>query len=438
MHSRTFAMSLPSRSRISRALVALLACAMPSGAALAQVVTACPAALETTQLFPYTGSPATFTVPGNVNSVRVIAVGADGGEIVGGNAGGAGARAEGTFAVTAGQVFTVIAGQAPPGANDFEAGGGGASGAYLAGTLALIAGGGGGDDNTGNGGAGTATTSGSAAGSPTGGDCEAGGAPGTGGAGGQAGEAPGVAGCQTGDGGAGGGGLLAAGGGAGSVGGHVGPLGGAQCSIAGAAGGSGGTGDPTNADSIGARGGFGLCGGGGADHREGGGGGGYSGGGGGPESTFPGGGGSFVAATATAPTLVAGSAGGFGGGSGRNGSVRVCYTTRADLQITKTNTPAAGASDQAADTVLPGSAQTYTVVVTNAGGAPADGAAVRDPVPTGLVCTTATCGNAVNGAVCPAQTGAALLTALQSANGVVIPTLPNTGALTFTVSCTVQ
>jgi uncharacterized repeat protein (TIGR01451 family) len=428
----------PARAAVAFAL-ALLVSGMATSA-FAQVVTTCPAALETTQLFSFTGAPAAFTVPANVNSVRVIAVGADGGERTATNfAGGAGAIIEGTFAVTPGQVFTVIAGQAgAPG--DLESGGGGASGAYLGTTLVMVAGAGGGDDNTGNGNGGTATTSGSNGGNPAGSNCNAGGLGGVGGAGGEFGElplAPQTNACQTGNGGGGGGGLNAAGGTSAVFNANPalrsGPSGGGQCSIAGAAGGLAGRLDPTEASNAGAAGGFGLCGGGGGDHRESGGGGGYSGGGGGPEGQFPGGGGSFIAATATAQTQTAGAN---GGGSGRNGSVRVCYTTRADLGITKTNTPGVGPNDQAADTVTQGATTTYSIVVNNTGGALANGAVVRDPAPTNLNCSTASC-SATGGAACPATTGAALVTALQSVAGVVVPTLPVGGALTFTLTCQV-
>lgn len=429
----------PARSLRIAALSVLGACALPLHA---QVATSCPAGFASTQLFPYTGAPATFTVPANVSTVRVIAVGADGGEIAGGFVGGAGAQAEGTFTVTQGQVFTVIAGQAPGGANDFEAGGGGASGAYLGATLAVIAGGGGGDDNTGDGRSGTATIAGSAGGNPVGGNCNGGGLGGAAGAGGQFGELPDATqtnACQTGNGGGGGGGLSGAGGSSNVLGtppARRGPLGGGQCSIAGAAGGQGGSADPTNADNVGAPGGYGVCGGGGADHREGGGGGGYSGGGGGPEGQYPGGGGSFVAAVATAPVLSAGSATGAGGGSGRNGSVRLCWPG-ADVQITKTNTFAAGPNDQAADTVEAGSTQTYTLVVTNNGPASANGAVIRDPAPTGLTCSAVTCSNAAGGAAC-AFTPALTIANLQSAGGVAATTLPSGGSLRLNLTCTVQ
>lgn len=419
---------------VAVALTLVLVAAMP---AAAQVVTTCPPALETTQLFPYTGSPATFTVPANVNSVRVIAVGADGGERTPANfAGGAGALVEGTFPVTPGQVFTVIAGQSPPGANDFEAGGGGASGAYLNGNLIAIAGGGGGDDNTGNGAGGTATPNASNGGSPAGNTCTAGGLGGTGGAGGQFGEIPPPANCETGEGGAGGGGLNSAGSSSAVLTGtRSGPRGGAACSILGAAGGAGGFGGASGGaqgDGIGAAGGFGICGGGGADNRESGGGGGYSGGGGGPEGSFPGGGGSFLESSATSTVLTAGAN---GGGSARNGSVRLCYTTRADLAVAKTNTPLSGPNDQPADTVVSGSAISYSIVVANNGGASANGAIVTDPSPTNAICSTASC-TASGGATCPAVTGAALLAALQG-TGATVPTLPSGGAVTFTLTCSV-
>lgn len=107
----------------------------------------------------------------------------------------------------------------------------------------------------------------------------------------------------------------------------------------------------------------------------------------------------------------------------------------AQLQISKTNTPAAGPADQAGDTVTQGLPTTYQIVVRNNGPISANGAVVRDPAATGLTCTTATCTEA-GGASCPGLTGAALATALQS--GVAIPTLPANGTATFTLTCTVN
>ena len=107
----------------------------------------------------------------------------------------------------------------------------------------------------------------------------------------------------------------------------------------------------------------------------------------------------------------------------------VPVTFNADLSITKTNNQAS---------VVSGSTVTYVVVANNAGPAAADGALVRDTPTSGLACTTATCGSPQNGAACPAATGPALLAALQSATGVAIPAMPNGGAVTFTVTCTVE
>lgn len=100
----------------------------------------------------------------------------------------------------------------------------------------------------------------------------------------------------------------------------------------------------------------------------------------------------------------------------------------ANLSITKTNN---------VTSVVAGSSFNYTIVLSNAGPAAANGAAVRDPVTPGLNCATATCGSPVNGAGCPAATGAALATALQSAGGAVVGALPANSALTFTLTCTV-
>lgn len=109
----------------------------------------------------------------------------------------------------------------------------------------------------------------------------------------------------------------------------------------------------------------------------------------------------------------------------------------ADLRLTKTNTPASGPSDLSGDTVVSGAITSYALVVSNLGPDSADGAVLADPAPTGLICTTASCGGATGGAVCPATTGPSLATALQT-GGIAIPTLPANSSVTFTLTCTVN
>ncbi|NOT88236.1 MAG: DUF11 domain-containing protein [Lysobacter sp.] len=110
---------------------------------------------------------------------------------------------------------------------------------------------------------------------------------------------------------------------------------------------------------------------------------------------------------------------------------------QADLRLTKTNTPGLnGEVDQPADTVVSGTTTSYSITVTNNGPDAANGSVLADPAPTGLTCTTASC-TAAGGAVCPVPTGAALVTALQGA-GATLPTLPNGGSVTVTLTCTVQ
>lgn len=112
-------------------------------------------------------------------------------------------------------------------------------------------------------------------------------------------------------------------------------------------------------------------------------------------------------------------------------------TCKADIVITKTNTPGVnGEVDQTADTLVSGAATTYTIRVTNNGPKPANNTLITDPLPAGLTCATATC-SATGGAVCPALTGAALLAALQGA-GATIPALPVNASANFLLSCTVQ
>jgi uncharacterized repeat protein (TIGR01451 family) len=110
---------------------------------------------------------------------------------------------------------------------------------------------------------------------------------------------------------------------------------------------------------------------------------------------------------------------------------------QADLLVTKTNTPGVnGEVDQAADTVVSGTTISYSIVVSNLGPDGANGSVLTDPAPTNLTCSTAAC-TAAGGAACPAATGAALVAALQGA-GAAIPTLPNGGSVTVTLTCTVQ
>jgi uncharacterized repeat protein (TIGR01451 family) len=110
---------------------------------------------------------------------------------------------------------------------------------------------------------------------------------------------------------------------------------------------------------------------------------------------------------------------------------------QADLRLTKTNTPGLnGEVDQVGDTVVSGTATSYAITVSNLGPDSANGAVVTDPVPTGMTCGTASC-TATGGAACPVPTGAALVTALQGA-GAVIPTLPASGSVTITLSCSVN
>nr|WP_246372739.1 DUF11 domain-containing protein [Lysobacter spongiae] len=108
----------------------------------------------------------------------------------------------------------------------------------------------------------------------------------------------------------------------------------------------------------------------------------------------------------------------------------------AELAVTKTNTPTQGANDQAGDRVVSGAATTYAIVVRNNGPGAASGAILREPVPTGVSCSSATCGSATGGAVCP-PAGSVTVAALQSAAGVSLPTLPANGSLTFTLQCAV-
>lgn len=191
----------------------------------------------------------------------------------------------------------------------------------------------------------------------------------------------------------------------------------------------------------------------------GGGGAGYFGGGGGAGQTNPAtcqdssgaGGSNFADATISAAVLSAGNletvaaagdvhhAAGIGAGAvglaqGGNGEVVIQWLVTADLSVSKTNTPNAGANDQAGDTVVRGQSTTYSIVVSNAGPNDATNAVLTDPAQANLNCTQVTC-TAHGAAVCPASP---TIAALQSASGLVLPSIPSGDWLTFLVTCQVN
>lgn len=92
----------------------------------------------------------------------------------------------------------------------------------------------------------------------------------------------------------------------------------------------------------------------------------------------------------------------------------------ADLAVVKTG-PA---------TVTAGGAITYSMVVTNNGPSPADGALFSDPVPAGITGVTAACGSANGGAAC------GLVNVVGNAVTSTITTLPSGGSVTFTINGT--
>ena len=95
----------------------------------------------------------------------------------------------------------------------------------------------------------------------------------------------------------------------------------------------------------------------------------------------------------------------------------------ANLSITKTN---------ATGTVLAGSTTTYTITASNGGPSAANNSVLKDPVVTGLVCTSVTCTSS-GGAACPAVVDTATL---QGA-GLVIPSFPANSSVTLSLVCRV-
>jgi len=98
--------------------------------------------------------------------------------------------------------------------------------------------------------------------------------------------------------------------------------------------------------------------------------------------------------------------------------------TTVDLSIVKSGPP----------TVATNGAVSYTLIVTNNGPAAADGAVVTDPAVANFTATTLTCASPAGGAACPSVPNTTV--ALLQGSGVVIPTLPSGGSVTFTLGGT--
>ncbi|MFE3501846.1 hypothetical protein [Kitasatospora sp. NPDC059160] len=374
--------------------------------------------------FTYSGGDQTFTVPAGVTSVYARLWGGGGGGspsayYTGQFGGGGGGYTTGTIAVTPGQSLTVTSGQGGlmnrttavyggggPGGRG-GAGGGlatGASGGGMSavwngtygGTPLLIAGGGGGSSP----GADTGTPAGGGGGGTTGGQDNRPASSGRGG-------------------------TQSAGGAAAT-----------QTSCGSATAGSrflGGSGAPNNNEG-GGGGGGGLYGGGGGAcqgpsslelNGMGGGGSGYTGGTGvtnaqttaGANSAANGQGG--LAAGRSDALYGSGIGNGGGTANGGNGEVTLEWVTQTGLSIRKTAAPT---------TYVPGRTLTYTVVVSNAGPAPAVGAAVRDALPAALSGFTWTCaaGSASSGCGDASGTGSIDTTATVAVNDSVTYTVTGT------------
>ncbi len=86
---------------------------------------------------------------------------------------------------------------------------------------------------------------------------------------------------------------------------------------------------------------------------------------------------------------------------------------RADLSVTKTNTPQQGPSDLPTDTYAPGTDVTYTIVVRNAGPSDVNNTPVQDPLPAGITAARWTC-TATGTGSCGAPSGTGALNDLVS------------------------
>ncbi|HJR73621.1 MAG TPA: hypothetical protein VJ806_08275 [Luteimonas sp.] len=141
------------------------------------------------------------------------------------------------------------------------------------------------------------------------------------------------------------------------------------------------------------------------------------------------------------------------GGTANNTATASVDPLCSDLAIFKTNTPAAGPSDQAADTVVSGTATTYSLRVVNIGPDAVTNARVTDTPGIGLTCpgalgsTVVTCtptSSPAGATICPAA-GVLTTTNLFGAGGITIPSIavsPTPSApnnfVTLTFTCTVN
>ncbi len=120
-------------------------------------------------------------------------------------------------------------------------------------------------------------------------------------------------------------------------------------------------------------------------------------------------------ATVTAPPTVVDPV-----SSNNSALATVTIPVPAALSISKTNNTTALAA---------GATTSYTIVVSNSGPNSANNAVFKDPIATGLLCTSVSC-SALSGAICPAST----VNAMQG-SGITIATFPSNSSLTFTVTC---
>lgn len=108
-----------------------------------------------------------------------------------------------------------------------------------------------------------------------------------------------------------------------------------------------------------------------------------------------------------------------------------------DLLISKTNTTASGATDQASDTVTSGNPTTYILRVENKGAA-VTGAVIQDtPDTAGLTCpgtAVVTCTGS-SASICPSAT---YTVANLTGSGIVLGNFPSNATATLSFTCTVK
>ncbi len=107
-------------------------------------------------------------------------------------------------------------------------------------------------------------------------------------------------------------------------------------------------------------------------------------------------------------------------------------STQEDVTVTGGTTTLTVAKTNGGNALVAGQTTSYTITVANLGGSAAPGTVLKDPVATGLNCTTVTCAVTAGVASCPSPLS---MSVLQSSGLVITPTFNAGSTVTFVVTC---